>query len=119
MDQRFHHYYLVMGHSLPYLAYDAIYCSFNTTTKILQLQFTPCPMVTEEAFGQLKGRWRILLRKCESKAENVKVFAICVFVVKMSNQGSGILPKPHLPIKKGMHLKFLSFCNGKLQKGSR
>lgn len=26
-------------------------------------------MVTEGAYGQLKGRWRILLRKCESRAD--------------------------------------------------
>ena len=29
-------------------------------------------MVTEGAYGQLKGRWRVLLRKCESSAEEVK-----------------------------------------------
>ena len=44
-------------------------------------------MVTQGAYGQLKGRWRILLRKCESSAENVRTFAImggggigCIFV---------------------------------------
>lgn len=29
-------------------------------------------MVTEECYGQLKGRWRILLRKCESSTEEVR-----------------------------------------------
>ena len=36
-------------------------------------------MVTEGAYGQLKGRWRILLRKCESKKETVKLHTLaCV-----------------------------------------
>ena len=30
-------------------------------------------MVTDCAYGQFKGRWRILLRKCESSAENVRI----------------------------------------------
>ena len=29
-------------------------------------------MVTEGAYGQLKGRWRVLLRKCESTQEKIK-----------------------------------------------
>ena len=36
-------------------------------------------MVTECAYGQLKGRWRFLLRKSESKKDNMKVQALaCV-----------------------------------------
>ena len=29
-------------------------------------------MVTEGCYGQLKGRWQVLLRKCESNKEEVK-----------------------------------------------
>ena len=29
-------------------------------------------MVTEGAYGQLKGRWRVLLRKCESARDQVR-----------------------------------------------
>ena len=29
-------------------------------------------MVTEGAFGQLKGKWRVLLRRCECSQENTK-----------------------------------------------
>ena len=29
-------------------------------------------MVTEEAYGELKGRWRVLLRRCESTQEEVR-----------------------------------------------
>ena len=33
-------------------------------------------MVTEGAYGRLKGRWRVLLRKCESQKETVKVMTL-------------------------------------------
>ena len=33
-------------------------------------------MVTEGAYGQLKGRWRGLPRKCESDSENIRRFAL-------------------------------------------
>lgn len=29
-------------------------------------------MVIEDAYGELKGRWRVLLRKCESAQEEVR-----------------------------------------------
>ena len=35
-------------------------------------------MMTEGAFGQLKGRWRILLRRCECSQENTKKAALFV-----------------------------------------
>lgn len=38
-------------------------------------------MVTECAYGQLKGRWRFLLRKCESSAEEVKIAALACIVL--------------------------------------
>lgn len=38
-------------------------------------------MVTEGAFGQLKGRWRILLRKCESSTSEVKIAALACLVL--------------------------------------
>ena len=37
-------------------------------------------MVTEGAFGWLKGRWRILLRKCESKTSELTVAALMCMV---------------------------------------
>ena len=33
-------------------------------------------MVTEGAYGQLKGRWRILLRKCENSPEYLKMMTL-------------------------------------------
>lgn len=38
-------------------------------------------MVTEGAFGQLKGRWRILLRKCESSTSELKIAALACLVL--------------------------------------
>ena len=38
-------------------------------------------MVTDGAYGQLKGRWRVLLRKCESSSTNVRTFALACMVL--------------------------------------
>ena len=38
-------------------------------------------MVTESAYGQLKGRWRVLLRKCESSSEKVHINALACMVL--------------------------------------
>ena len=37
-------------------------------------------MVTEGAYGQLKGRWRILLRKCENSPEYLKTMTLACMV---------------------------------------
>ena len=39
-------------------------------------------MVTKGAYGQRRGRWRILLRKCESKEETMKLHThacVCLY----------------------------------------
>lgn len=38
-------------------------------------------MVTEGCYGQLKGRWRVLLRKCESSKEEVKTATLACMVL--------------------------------------
>ena len=38
-------------------------------------------MVIEEAYGQLKGRWCILYRKCESSPDNVKIHTLACIVL--------------------------------------
>ena len=41
-------------------------------------------MVKEGAFGQLKGRWRVMLRRCECSQENKKTAALaCVVLHKI------------------------------------
>ena len=38
-------------------------------------------MVTEGAYGQLKDRWRVLLRKCESDPKNLKMFTLACMIL--------------------------------------
>lgn len=38
-------------------------------------------MVTESSYGQLKGRWRVLLRKCESSTEVITVMTLACMVL--------------------------------------
>ena len=38
-------------------------------------------MVTECCYGQLKGRWRVLLRKCESHKEEMKTTTLACMVL--------------------------------------
>ncbi len=46
-------------------------------------------MVTEEAFGKLNGPWRILYRKCESKANTMKVNTLACIVLHNMSIGRG------------------------------
>ena len=38
-------------------------------------------MVTEGAHGQLKGRWRVLLRKCESARDQVRTTTLACLIL--------------------------------------
>ena len=38
-------------------------------------------MVTEVAFGKLKGQWRVLSKKCESNPEILKRFVLASIVL--------------------------------------
>ena len=38
-------------------------------------------METEGAYGQQKGRWRVLLRKCKSDAEQIKIATLACIVL--------------------------------------
>ena len=38
-------------------------------------------MVTEGAYGQLKGRWRLLLRKCESASDQVRTTTLACLIL--------------------------------------
>lgn len=37
--------------------------------------------MTEGAYGQLKDRWRVLLRKCESRLEEVRLASLACIVL--------------------------------------
>ena len=57
-------------------------------------------MVTEECYGQLKGRWRILLRKCEGSKEEVRVATLACMVLHNAciDRGDTISKKLNLTV---------------------
>ena len=57
-------------------------------------------MVTECAYGQLKGRWRVLLRKCESSRDAVRLATLTCIVLHniCINQGDSISKKLDLTL---------------------
>lgn len=57
-------------------------------------------MVTEGAYGQLKGRWRVLLRKSESDRDQVRIITLACMVLHniCINQGDSISKKLDLTI---------------------
>lgn len=51
-------------------------------------------LVTEGAFGRLKSRFRVLFRKCESKKENVKLYALaCVVLHNICIERGDLAPR--------------------------
>lgn len=46
-------------------------------------QLSRARMVTEGCYGQLKGRWRVLLRKCESSKEEVQMASLALWFFTM------------------------------------
>ena len=51
-------------------------------------------MVTECAYGQLNGRWRILMRKCESLPEEVKMITLaCMLLHNICISKGDVLPR--------------------------
>lgn len=57
-------------------------------------------MVTEGAYGQLKGRWRVLLRKCESSRNEVRLSTLaCVVLHNVCiEKGDAMSKKLHLSV---------------------
>ena len=51
-------------------------------------------MVTEGAYGQLKGRWRVLLRKCDSRPDEVKIVTLsCMILHNICISQGDVMPK--------------------------
>ena len=57
---------------------DAI---LNEQKRYLNYRLSRARMVTEGAFGKLKGRWRVLSKKCESNPETLKRFGLASIVL--------------------------------------
>jgi len=76
-------------------------------------------MVTESAYGQLKGRWRVLFRKNESNKERVRTVTLACMVLHniCIERGDSILLQGSLtcqwiqaPRKRGIVKRLGSFC---------
>lgn len=52
--------------------------------KYFNYRLSRARMVTEGACGQLKERWRVLLRKCESDTEQIKIATLACIVLHNS-----------------------------------
>ena len=74
-------------------------------------------MVTEGAYiyiyGKLKGRWRVLYRKFESRVDDVKIIVLAVLfciIYALTEvtvpQDSGIFQEIQLPIKGDQEMMF-------------
>lgn len=53
----------------------------STEQKYFNYRLSRARMVTEGAFGKLKGRWRVLYRKCESTANTMKAKTLACVVL--------------------------------------
>ena len=76
---------LILGDSAfefrPWIMKPYTNSTLNKEQRNFNNRLSRARMVIECAFGQLKGRWRILLRKCESKTYTVKNMTLAAIVL--------------------------------------
>ena len=65
----------------PWLLKPFTHAVKTTSQRYFDYRLSRARMVTEGAFGHLKGRWRVLLRKNESSPEEIKVSALACMVL--------------------------------------
>ncbi len=62
--------------------------------KYFNYRLSRARMVVESAFGMLKGRWRVLLRKCEASKDTVKLYSLaCVVLHNLCLQRGDTVPR--------------------------
>ena len=72
------------------------YTNANLTQKQRNFNYrlSRARMVTEGEFGQLKSRWRVLMRKCDSSPDEVKTVTLaCMVLHNICISKGGVLPK--------------------------
>ena len=57
------------------------HATLSAEQKYFNYRLSRARMVTESAFGKLKGRWRALYRKCESTTDTVKAKTLACIVL--------------------------------------
>ena len=86
---------LVLGDSAfsltPWLMKPYTNATLTIEQRYFNYRLSRARMVTEGAFGQLKSRWRVLLRKCESNHEVVRNSTLAcmvsiIFVLNVERQ---------------------------------
>ena len=65
----------------PWLMKPYSQAVLKTDEQYFNYRLSRARMVTEGAFGKLKGRWRVLSRKCESNVETVKAMTLACVVL--------------------------------------
>ena len=78
------------------LSCDYAYTNAKLTPKqrYFNYRLSRARMVTKGAYGQLKGRWRVLLRKCDSCPDEVKVVTLsCMILHNICISQGDVMPK--------------------------
>lgn len=65
----------------PWLMKPYTNAKLNPKQRYFNYRLSRARMVTEGAYGQLKGRWRLLMRKCDSFPDEVKTVTLACMVL--------------------------------------
>ena len=91
-------YPMIIGDSAfpfrPWLLKPYTNATLDPDQRYFNYRLSRARMVTEGVYGQLKGRWRLLIRKCESKKDNLKIQALaCLCLHNLCIQLKDITPR--------------------------
>ena len=91
-------YPMIVGDSAfpfrPWLLKPYTNATVDPDQRYFNYRLSHARMVTEGAYGQLKVRWRLLMRKCESKKDNLKIQALaCLCLQNLCIQLKDITPR--------------------------
>ena len=77
----------------------------NEKQKYFNYRLSRSRMAVGSAFGQLKSRWRVLYKKCESSKETVKLYAlVCIILHNICIQrGETLFPQLDLTVDRSTY----------------